>query len=76
MAELRKLAQDCNFVDFLTVMLRDCLVCSINDDRIQWRLPSEDGLIFEKALKFAQAMEVANRDIVDLHGIKEQIKWN
>lgn len=64
-AELRKLAQDCNYGESLTVMLRDRLVCGINDDRIQRRLLSDDGLTFDKALKFAQAMEAANRDIVD-----------
>ncbi|XP_078029629.1 uncharacterized protein LOC144465141 [Epinephelus lanceolatus] len=75
-AELRKLAQDCNYGESLTVMLRDRLVCGINDDRIQRRLLSEDGLTFDKALQFAQAMEAANRDIVDLHGMKEQGKWS
>nr|XP_033495922.1 uncharacterized protein K02A2.6-like [Epinephelus lanceolatus] len=75
-AELRKLAQDCNYGESLTVMLRDRLVCGINDDRIQRRLLSEDGLTFDKALKFAQAMEAANRDIMDLHGMKEQGKWS
>ncbi len=46
-AELRKLAQDCNFGDTLTVMLRDRLVCGVNDDSIQRRLLAEDGLTFE-----------------------------
>ena len=74
MAELRKLAQDCNFGDSLTVMLRDQLVCGINDDNIQRRLLSEDTLTFDKALKFAQ--EVANRGIQDLQGAREHAKWN
>ena len=75
-AELRKLAQDCNFGDSLTVMLRDRLVCGINDDSIQRRLRSEDTLMFDKVLKFAQAMEAANRDIQDLQGAREHAKWN
>ncbi|XP_025999364.1 uncharacterized protein K02A2.6-like [Astatotilapia calliptera] len=74
-AELRKLAQDCNFGDSLTVMLRDRLVCGISDDRIQGRLLAEDSLTFEKALKFAQAMEAANRDIVDLKSMTEQSRF-
>ncbi|CAI5661061.1 unnamed protein product [Oreochromis niloticus] len=74
-AELRKLAQDCNFGDSLTVMLRDRLVCGISDDRIQRRLLAEDSLTFEKALKFAQAMEAANRDIVDLKCMTEQSRF-
>lgn len=66
-AELRKLAQDCNFGDTLTVMLRDRLVCGVNDDSIQRRLLAEDGLTFETALRKAQAIEAANNDMADLH---------
>ena len=73
-AELRKLAQDCNFGDTLTVMLRDRLVCGINEDSIQRRLLSEDGLTFESALKKAQAMEAANKDIKELHSMREKCK--
>lgn len=75
-AELRKLAQDCNFEDTLKVMLRDRLVCGINDDRIQRRLLAEDGLTFETALKHAQAMEATKKDIQDLNSKKENAKWN
>lgn len=70
-AELRKLAHNCNFGDTLTMVLRDRLVCGINDDNVQRRLLLEDGLTFDKALKKAQAMEAANRDIVDLQGAKD-----
>lgn len=66
-AELRKLAQDCHFGDTLTVMLRDRLVCGVNDDSIQRRLLAEDGLTFETALRKAQAIEAANKDMADLH---------
>ncbi len=37
-------------------MLRDRLVCGVNDDSIQRRLLTEDGLTFETALKKAQAI--------------------
>ncbi len=65
-AVLRKLAHDCNYGEKLTEMLRDRLVCGINDDRIQRRLLAETDLTFEKALKIAQAMETANKDVRDL----------
>ncbi|XP_055725310.1 uncharacterized protein LOC129815465 [Salvelinus fontinalis] len=65
-AELRKLALDCNYGNTLSQMLRDRLVCGINDDRIQIRLLSEPNLTFENALKLAQAMESANRNALDL----------
>lgn len=65
-AELRKLAQDCNYGETLPQMLRDRLVCGINDDRIQRRLLSETNLTFESALSLAQAMESANKNVQDL----------
>lgn len=65
-AVLRKLAHDCNYGEKLTEMLRDRLVCGINEDRIQRRLLAETHLTFEKALKIAQAMETANKDVKDL----------
>lgn len=65
-AELRKLSQDCNYGETLSQMLRDRLVCGINDDRIQRRLLSETALTFESALSIAQAMESANKNVQDL----------
>ncbi|KAI4895675.1 hypothetical protein NFI96_020671 [Prochilodus magdalenae] len=67
-AELRKLAQHCNYGEALTQMLRDRLVCGVGDDSIQRRLLAEVELTFEKALKISQAMESANKDIRDLQG--------
>uniref|UniRef100_A0A8C9XTX2 Retrotransposon gag domain-containing protein n=1 Tax=Sander lucioperca TaxID=283035 RepID=A0A8C9XTX2_SANLU len=43
-AELRRLAQDCKYGDTLQQMLRDCIVCGINDDQIQRRLLAEADL--------------------------------
>lgn len=50
-AELRCLAQDCNYGATLDPMLRDRLVCSIDDDQIQRSLLSETNLTFETAFK-------------------------
>ena len=52
-------------------MLRDRLVCGVNDSRIQRRLLSEADLDFDKALKAALAMEMADRDAEDLQGEKK-----
>ncbi|XP_032443207.1 uncharacterized protein LOC116735412 [Xiphophorus hellerii] len=65
-AELRRLAQDCNFGATLERRLRDRLVCGIADDRIQRRLLSESDLTFEKAFQMAVADEAANRNVSDL----------
>ncbi|TWW76465.1 Retrovirus-related Pol polyprotein from transposon 412 [Takifugu flavidus] len=65
-AVLRKLAQDCNYGDKLSEIIRDRLVCGIVDDRIQRRLLSEPDLTFDKALKLAQAIETACKDVKEL----------
>ena len=65
-SELRRLTADCNYGATLKDMLRDRLVCGINDDRIQRRLLSETDLDFDKALKIATAMEMAAKNAVDV----------
>ena len=67
-AELKKLSEHCNFgnSDALDLMLRDRLVCGINDKRIQRSLLSETKLSYKRALELAQAMEAAERDTQEL----------
>ena len=47
-------------------MLRDRIVCGINDDTIQRRLLAECELSFKKAAEGAQIMETAPRDVKEL----------
>ena len=47
-------------------MLRDRLVCGVNDERIQRRLLAESQLEFKKAMEIATAMETADRNTRDL----------
>ena len=68
-SELRSLAENCNFGTTLNEMLRDRLVCGINDDSIQKRLLSEDPLSFEKAMKIAISLELASKNVSDLQGM-------
>lgn len=65
-ANLRKLAQHCEYKEALPQMLRE--VCGVNDDRMQRRLLSEVDLTFNKAMKLCQAMESASKDVKDLQG--------
>ena len=58
-SELRSLADHCNFENTLEVMLRDHLVCGINDPNKQCRLLSEVNLTFQKAFEIAQGQESA-----------------
>ena len=66
MTELRQSSQHCEFGESLNDMLRDRLVCGINDSRIQRRLFSEPNLTFQKAFDLALAMEIADKDTQDM----------
>lgn len=44
----------------LQQMMRDRLVCEVNDERIQRRLLSEQILTFDNALKIAFSLEAAD----------------
>lgn len=65
-AELRKLAKYCNYGDSLDMMLRDRIVCGIQDEAIQRKLLSESKLTLARASEIAVSMEAAARDAVDL----------
>ena len=69
MSELRKLAENCNFGNVLNDMLRDRLVCGVNDAKIQRLLLMEDRLTLDKAFKIACSQETADRDVNVLQGI-------
>ena len=63
-AELKELAEYCDFGAKLDEMIRDRLVCGISDERWQKRLLSEAGLtyIYKRAFELAQGMEAAERN--------------
>ena len=49
-------------------MLRDRVVCGINDSAIQRRLLAEVPLTLDKALKLRQGMETAAQNVKELQG--------
>ena len=67
-AELRHIAENCQYGTSLEDMLRDRLVCGVADDRIQRRLLAETELPFAKAMQIASAMELADKNTADLRG--------
>ena len=69
-AELGSIAQTCNYGTSLDEMLRDRIVCGINDDRIQQRLLSEKGLTYKKALELSQGLERAAKNVRELQSTK------
>eukprot|EP00731_Ephydatia_muelleri_P012303 Em0006g1197a len=62
-AELRRIAQHCEFGTVLEDLLRDRLVCGLRDDRAQRRLLAESKLTFAKAFEIAQASELAEQGV-------------
>ena len=56
-AALRQLSEHCNFGGSLDDMLRDRLICGVDDGRIQRRLLAETDLDFKRAYELAVAME-------------------
>ena len=65
-SELRVLAQYCNFGETLEVMLRDRIVCGINDQQTQKKLLAEKTLSFDRALEIALAVESATKEARDI----------
>ena len=64
-AELRHLSNHCDFGPSLQQMLRDRLVCGIEDPKIQRRLLAEPDLTFDKAFELALASESADKNAKD-----------
>ena len=62
MSELRSLAEHCNFGASLDDMLRDRIVCGINNSKIRQKLLSEKKLTLKLAIETAQAIETAAKD--------------
>ena len=67
-AELRKIAEHCDYGEVLSDMLRDRLVCGTNNKAIQRRLLLKADLTFADAMDMALAAEAAERDSLRLTG--------
>ena len=67
-AELRRLATNCTFGDFLDEALRDRFVCGLRTVAMQKRLLTEAGLTLKKAVELAQGMEAADTSAKKLQG--------
>jgi len=65
-AELRAIAAWCNFGETLEAMLRDRIVCGINDSTIQKRLLAESKLTYQQALDLARGLETAAKNVKEL----------
>ena len=66
MAELRKLADCCQFGGYLEEALRDRLVCGLRDEAIQRKLLTMDALTLSRAYEITHGMETAQRQASEL----------
>ncbi len=71
-ADLRRLAEFCNFGTTLKKMLRDRLVSGVNSESIQKKLLGERDLTYERALAIAQGSEEADRNLREMRGSTEK----
>jgi len=65
-AELRQLAEHCEYGTTLIDVMCDRLVCGVEDSRIQRRLLAEPELTFDKVFEIGTANEFAERIMKDL----------
>ncbi|KRY27372.1 Uncharacterized protein T01_13067 [Trichinella spiralis] len=67
-ADLRRLAQDCNFVD-LETMLRDRLVCGVRNEAVQLQLFAQKVLTFQMTQEEALSAEAACKHASEIHAV-------
>ncbi|XP_003369626.1 hypothetical protein Tsp_05032 [Trichinella spiralis] len=67
-ADLRRLAQDCNFVD-LETMLRDRLVCGVRNEAVQLQLFAQKVLTFQMTQEEALSAEAACKHACEIHAV-------
>ena len=65
-AEVRTLAEHCNFGDTLEKMLCDHLLMGIKDDGIQKKLLAEPKRTYKRALEMAQGCEEAEKNLREM----------
>ena len=65
-AELRALAEFCNYGDSLEKMIRDRVVCGIMNSKIQQKLLAEKPETLKRAVEIAQGVETALKNAKEL----------
>ena len=71
-AELRRLAEFCNYGPTLDKILRDRLVWGINEESIQKKLLQEKDLTLQKALTLAKGSETATKNVKEMNAPQQE----
>lgn len=66
---------DCEFGDFLKEALMDRLVCRLESKAIQKKLLSEAKLYFDRAVRIATVMKIADEDTRSFEGNTESVHF-
>uniref|UniRef100_A0AAV2KEZ7 Gag protein n=1 Tax=Knipowitschia caucasica TaxID=637954 RepID=A0AAV2KEZ7_KNICA len=70
-ADLRRLAEHCQFGEGLSDALRDRFVCGLHNESTQKRLLTEERLTLRRAVDIAVSVETAARDATELQVAKK-----
>lgn len=57
--ELRQLSEECEFGELKDSLIRDLIICGLNDSRLKERMLREPDLDLKKAIKLGQAVKEA-----------------
>ena len=60
------MAEHCKYGETLEKMIRDRLVCGINDEAIEKKLLAEHELTYASALRMAQGLETATKILKEM----------
>ena len=71
LADLRHLSRHCEYAAITDAMIRDRLVCGVNDVGIQRKLLAEIGLTLKKVTAIASGMEMAAKESSAISGPRE-----
>ena len=64
--ELRSLSEFCNFGETFEDMIRDSLICGINDDAMQKHMLAEPKFTYKRAVELAQSLQWADKNVKEL----------
>ena len=64
--ELKKRSADCEFEQLRDSLIRDIIICGINDNRLRERLLREPDLTLQKAIQLGHAAEETKRHVKEL----------
>ena len=64
--ELRQLSEECEFGELKDSLIRDLIICGVNDSRLRERMLQEPELDLQRAIKLGQAAEETKQHVKEL----------